>query len=103
MTTKIDALREMKKRRGEETIILFHNKELYEAYSKDATIVSEVLGIDMVEIDDISTVQIIESQIETVTNGLLDAGYAICISEMRDSQGAFIVDVNHEIYYEEKK
>lgn len=100
--TKIEALSEMKSRRGEATIILFHNGEFYEAYSQDAKTVSEIIEIPTTEIDELITVQIAESQIEEISNKLLDAGCAICIAEMRDSNGNFVVGVNQQIDYEEE-
>lgn len=101
MISKTEALQAMKARRGEETIILFHNGEFFEAYEQDATVVATVAGLASTVIDGVLTVRIAETEQEEISNTLLDAGCAICISEMRDSDGNFIVNVNQTEDYEQ--
>ena len=84
----------MKDRRGNETIILFHNGDYFEAYEEDAKTVSSHLNIETKIVDAVLTIQIPEKQQESVTNSLLDAGYAVCVSEMRDDNGNFITNIN---------
>ena len=92
--TNIEALRAMKDRRGNETIILFHNGDYFEAYEEDAKIVSSHLNIETKIVDEVLTIQIPEKQQESATNSLLDAGYSVCTSEMRDEDGNFITSIN---------
>lgn len=94
MMDKIEMLKEMKTRRGNETIILFHNGDHYEAYAEDAKTVSAQLNIEAVVIDTVLTVRIPETQQESATNSLADAGYATCVSDMRDSDGNFVAKIN---------
>lgn len=94
MMTKIDALRAMKAKRGEQTIILFHNGNLFEAYERDAFIVASIAGRIAKTVDSVFTVRIAEDEVESVSNKILDAGHALCISESRDSDGQFVVNVN---------
>lgn len=91
---KIEMLKEMKALRGNKTIILFHNGDHYEAYAEDAKTVSAQLNLKAIEIDAVLTVRIPENQQESVTNSLLDAGCAVCVSEMRDSDGNFVANIN---------
>ena len=84
----------MKDRRGNETIILFHNGDYFEAYEEDAKTVSSQLNIETKIVDTVLTIQIPEKQQESVTNSLLDAGYSVCTSEMRDDNGNFITNIN---------
>ncbi len=101
MISKIEALRAMKSRRGEDTIILFHNRAFFEAYEQDAAVVAKV-GLTSEVVEGISTVRIPESEQESITDKLLDAGCAVCISEMRDSEGNFVVNINQEEANEEE-
>ncbi|MFR9546474.1 MAG: hypothetical protein SNJ29_12990 [Rikenellaceae bacterium] len=92
--TKRDVLNEMKSRRGKDTIIIFHNGAYFEIYEEDAIAVSEVLSRTTMMIDDTLTIQIPETEQETTTNRLLDAGFGICLCEMVDSSGRFVVGIN---------
>lgn len=103
MISKSEALRAMKARRGEETIILFHNEAFFEAYDKDAMVVAQAIGLTAIEIDGLLTVRIAEAEQVDVSNTLLDAGHALCISEMRDSDGNFVVNINQEEDYDEQE
>lgn len=97
--TKTEALKAMKARRGEQTLILFHNGNHFEAYEQDAVIIAGITGQTPETIDSVFTVRIKEEDKKSVSNILLDAGYALCISEMRDSNGNFIVNISQEENY----
>ncbi len=84
----------MKSRRGKSTIILFHSDVFYEIYEEDAIAVSDTLSLTAKIIDDTLTLQIPEAEQETTTNKLLDAGFAVCVCDMKDSSGRFVVDIN---------
>ena len=84
----------MKSRRGQSTIILFHNGANFEIYEEDAIAVSDLLSRTTVMIDETLTIQIPEAEQETTTKTLLDAGYAICVCEMMDSDRQFVVGIN---------
>lgn len=103
MISKIEALRAMKTRRGEETIILFHNGVFFEAYEQDAAVVAKITGLVSDTIEGIPTIRIPESEQEAIMDKLLDADCAVCISEMRDSEGHFVVNINKEEDYEEEQ
>lgn len=103
MISKSEALKAMKARHGEETIILFHNGAFFEAYEQDANTVAQVTGMAATEIDGLLTVRIAEAEQVAVSDKLLDAGHALCISEMRDSDGNFIVNINQVEDYDEEE
>ncbi len=84
----------MKSRRGQSTIILFHNGAYFEIYEEDAVAVSDLLSRTTMMIDETLTIQIPEAEQETTTNKLLDAGFGICVCEMMDSNGQFVVGLN---------
>lgn len=94
--TKTEALGAMKAQRGEQTIILFHNKNYFEAYEQDALIVAQIVGQSPETIDSILTIRIKEEERKSVSNQILDAGHALCISEMRDSDGNFITNISQD-------
>ena len=83
----------MKSRKGEKTLIIFHNRNNFELYGDDAQVAAEILGLSTIVVDDILTLQIVESNRQIATNKLLDAGHAIFISEMRDKNGNYITDI----------
>lgn len=91
-----DVLRKMKARRGNDTIILFHNGDSFEAYEKDAQIIARELRLETFTKDELPTIRFPQDKQEEYSNFLLDKGYAVCISEMRDASGNFITDITIE-------
>lgn len=91
--TKMTLITEMKNRRRASTLILFRNGDNFEAYNKDAKIISEVLTLKTFIEDEFETISFQASKIEDYSNRLLDAGHSICISEMRDESGNFIINI----------
>ena len=83
----------MKKRRGKDTIILFHNGGNFEAYENDAQIIASELGLEVSVREDMMTAIFPQEKQEEYSNFLLDKGYAVCISEMRDFSGNYITDI----------
>lgn len=88
-----DVLEKIKARRGNETIILFHKDDSFEAYGNDAQIIATELDLELFIKDELPTVRFHQDKQEENTNRLLDKGYAVCISEMRDNTGNFITDI----------
>lgn len=86
----------MKNRRGINTLILFRNGDNFEAYDKDATFIAKTLTLKSFIEDALETVRFPASEIEDYSNKLLDAGLAVCISEMRDESGDFTPNVAME-------
>lgn len=101
--TKTEALKAMKARRGEQTLILFHNGNHFETYEQDAVIIAGIIDQTPEIIDSVLTIRIKEEDKKSVSNLLLDAGHALCISEMRDSEGKFVVNINQEENYDEEE
>lgn len=91
-----EVLAAMKIRRGKETIILFHNGNQIEVYEQDAVLVAETLRLTPFERNGITMFSFHENEQEENMNRLLDAGYAICFSEMQDENGNYITDYAHE-------
>lgn len=91
-----EILAAMKIKRGKGTLILFHNRNHIEAYEQDAVPVAKTLGLTPFERDGITMVSFPENEQEENMNRLLDAGYAICFSEMQDENGNYITDYAHE-------
>lgn len=91
-----DAREKMKIRRGNDTIILFHNGDSFEAYGKDAQVIAEELGLITFTKDGILATSFSHDKQEEYTNRLLNKGYAVCISEMRDASGNFITNIAGE-------
>lgn len=85
-----------KERHGTDTLILFHVGESYEAYYDDAQTIARTTGVPSFNITfmEIPTVRIHETNMETCRNRLLDAGYAVCISDVRDASGRHILKIN---------
>ena len=88
-----DVLEKIKARRGNETIILFHKDDSFEAYGNDAQIIATELDLELFIKDELPTIRFPQDKQEENTNRLLDKGYAVCISEMRDNAGNFITDI----------
>jgi DNA mismatch repair protein MutS len=89
----IEVLQQMKARRGNDTIILFHNGDNFEAYVGDAQIIAAELGLEAFVRNELLTIRFPRDKQEEYSNRLLDKGYAVCISEMRDASGNFITDI----------
>lgn len=85
-----------KERHGTDTLILFHVGESYEAYYDDAKTIARTTGVPSfnITIMEIPAVRIHETNMETCRNRLLDAGYAVCISDVRGASGRHIVKVD---------
>lgn len=85
--------KQMKERHGTETLILFHVGEYYEAYYDDARTVARTTGVLLFNITAvrIPTARIPEADMEACRNRLLDAGYAVCVSDVRGASGRHII------------
>lgn len=88
-----NALQQMKARRGNHTIILFHNGGNFEAYATDAQTISAELGLGTFVRNELLTIRFPQEKQEEITNSLLNKGYPVCISEIRDASGNFITDI----------
>lgn len=88
-----NALLQMKARRGKDTIIIFHNGGFFEAYAADAQTISAELGLETFVRDELLTIRFPPEKQEEIANSLLNKGYPVCISEMRDASGNFITDI----------
>lgn len=91
---KTETLRAMKALRGNDTIILFHNGNYFEAYEEDARTISKQLNLETIEEDGVLILRIPEDKEQSTTNLLLDAEFAVCVSDMRDSDGNFTANIN---------
>ena len=85
MMTKLEMLQKMKQGHGTQFLILFRNGDNYEAYYSDAERISELLGIDTYIADDVPTISITDSNIETI----LDNGCAIVKFMVMDKDGNY--------------
>ncbi len=83
--------KQMKERHGTETLILFHVGEYYEAYYDDARTVARTTGVPPFNI---TAARIPEADMETCRNRLLDAGYAVCVSDVRGASGHHMIKVD---------
>lgn len=92
----IEVLQQMKARRGNDTVILFHNGDNFEAYAGDAQIIAAELDLEAFVRDELLTIRFPWDKQEEYSNRLLDKGYAVCITEMRDASGNFITDIAGE-------
>lgn len=88
-----NALQQMKARRGNDTIILFHTGGNFEAYASDAQIIASELGLEAFILNELLTIRFPREKQEEITNSLLNKGYPVCISEMRDASGNFITEI----------
>lgn len=84
----------MKVRRGDDTLILFHVGNYFEAYFDDAIKIAPYLGVSPVtnRRGTVPTTFFAEDKIEEINNKLLDAGFGTCISEVRGKDGNFVLD-----------
>lgn len=87
-------LKEMKSRRGADTLILFRNGNCFEAYHNDAKSIAKSLSLKTFIEDGLEIVRFPASDIEVYSNRLLDTGLAVCISEMRDEFGDYIPNIS---------
>lgn len=96
MSKVINAYAKMKNKNGKDTVILFHVGNGYNAYLDDSIVVSEITGIER-EIDYQSQYFVIyktvvpEDMCEEVVNKILDAGHAICVSEVIGNDGTYVL------------
>lgn len=89
MNSKREILQKMKSKQGDDTIIIFRNGGLYEAYYEDAEMLSSVLCIPTIDDNGIPTIRIHKDNQIHSFNKILDSGCSLCISSMRDSSGEF--------------
>ncbi len=87
-------LKEMKSRRGANTLILFRNRDCFEAYYNDAKSIAKSLSLKTFIEDGMEVVRFPAVDIEVYSNRLLDAGLAVCISEMRDEFGDYTPNIS---------
>ena len=87
---------QMKERYGTDTLILFHVGETYEAYYDDARTVARTTGVPPFNIaaGKIPAVRIPEADMETCRNRLLDAGYTVCVSDVRGAFGRHMIRID---------
>lgn len=86
----------MKARRGEQTLILFRNGNVYEAYYADAEKLANLSGVKSTIIDGVPTSYVAHEDISAMMDRLSKADVAVCISEMQDSDGNFVPKINYE-------
>lgn len=84
----------MKARHGARTLVLFHVGEHYESYLEDAETMARVLDVSLLFISagHIPAIRIRPEDVEQSRNRLLDAGYAVCVSEVRGASGRHILE-----------
>lgn len=95
-TMKMTFLKQMKSRRGANTLILFRNGDNFEAYHNDAKVIAETLTLNTFIEEGLETVRFPASDIEVYSNRLLDAGLSVCVSEMRDASGDYKPNISLE-------
>lgn len=86
----------MKARRGEQTLILFRNGNVYEAYYADAEKLADLSGAKSTIVDEVPTFYVALEDISALMDRLSKADVAVCISEMQDSDGNFVPTINYE-------
>lgn len=86
----------MKARRGEQTLILFRNGNMYEAYYADAEKLADLSGVKSTNVDEVPTFYVAFDDISALIDRLSKADVAVCISEMQDSDGNFVPMINYE-------
>lgn len=86
----------MKEKYGVDALVLFHVGTFYEAYYDDARTVTRTTGRPLFDITagKIPAVRIPEADMEACRNRLLDAGYTVCVSEVRGASGRHILKIN---------
>ena len=85
--------KQAKERHGNETLTLFHVGESYEAYYDDAETISRTTGAPLfdVTVGKIPAVRIPAPDMEECRNRLLNAGYTVCVSDVRGASGRHII------------
>lgn len=89
---------EMKRKHGQDVIILFHVGHVYRAFFQDAKTISNILGVKCtIKLERNGKLvmfisQFVEDIIEEQMNKLLDSGLGVCVSETRDSKGIFVLN-----------
>lgn len=91
-----DVLQKMKARRGNNTLVLFRNGDNFEAYGNDAKIIAGELPLHLFTKEQLPAISFPHHKQEEYSNHLLDKGYTVCISEMRDAGGNYIIDIAEE-------
>ena len=88
--------KQMKERHGADALILFHVGESYEAYYDDARTVARTTGVPLFNITaaGIPAVRIPEADMEACRNRLLDAGYTVCVSDVRGASGRHMIKID---------
>lgn len=86
----------MKERHGTDTIVFFHVDESYEAYYDDARTLARTTGVPSFNITAarILAVRIPEADMEACRNRLLDAGYTVCVSDVRGASGRHMMKID---------
>ena len=95
-TMKMKFLKQMKSRRGANTLIIFRNGDSFEAYDNDAKVIAQTLALNTFMDEELETVQFQAFNIEEYSNRLLDAGHSVCVSEMRDASGDYKPNISME-------
>lgn len=93
---KREMLQAMKSKQGEDTMIIFRNGSLYEAYFEDATAIASLLHIPTIDIDEVPTIRIHQDNQLHLINKIIDSGFAVCISAMRDSSGEYVPTISEK-------
>lgn len=93
---KREMLQTMKSKQGEDTMIIFRNGSLYEAYFEDATAIASLLHIPTADIDGVPTIRIHQDNQLHLINKIIDSGAAVCISAMRDNGGEYVPKISEE-------
>lgn len=82
-----------KMKHGNDTILLFHVGNNYEAYYSDATILAELAQLRIYTASGtIPFVRFSTNQLEQYMNLLADANHSICVSEVRGASGRHILE-----------
>lgn len=94
----MDTYTSMKLRHGSDTIILFHIGGFYEAYIEDSRIVAGVLSLPrkILEVHSEYVVYVTRFRADNLKqhlDKLFDAGYGVCVSEMRGPDGTHILKI----------
>lgn len=83
----------MKMKHGADSLVFFHVGDFYEAYFDDARTVSLDTDVTLFRVTaaGIPAVRIPVAFMEEYRNRLLDAGYKVCVSEVRGASGRHIL------------
>ena len=85
----------MKYRHGSEAVVLFHEGDFYEMYIEDAQTDARIAADPLLTMTTagIPAARIPEASMEECRNRLLDAGYKVCVSEVRGASGRHVLKV----------